>query len=69
MLVGATLSTRQAVSGEPAMFVPAPDAVSMEPAHDALRLSPILPQSFLELADAPLDLPPTNRDFSTYNLG
>jgi outer membrane protein TolC len=61
MLVAATLSTRQAVSGEPAMFVPAPDAVSMEPAHDALRLNPILPQSFLELADAPLDLPPPNR--------
>jgi hypothetical protein len=30
----------------------------MEPAHDALRLTPILPRSFLQLTDAPLELGP-----------
>ena len=46
-------------AGEPGRFVPAPDAVSMEPPpHETLGLQPILTQSFLQATDAPLSLPP-----------
>ena len=45
-------------AGEPGRFVPAPDAVSMEPSpHGTLGLQPILTQSFLQATDAPLSLP------------
>jgi len=58
MLVAATLSILSASAEEPRLFSPAPDAVSMEPPHDSLGLRPILTQSFLQLSDAPLELPP-----------
>jgi outer membrane protein TolC len=46
-------------AGEPGRFLPAPDAVSMEPPpHETLGLQPILTQSFLQATDAPLSLLP-----------
>ena len=61
MLVAATLSILSASAEEPRLFSPAPDAVSMEPPHDSLGLRPILTQSFLQLSDAPLELPPSKQ--------
>jgi len=61
MLVTATLSLLSASADEPGRFSPAPDAVSIEPPHDALRLRPILTQSFLEVTDAPLELTPSKQ--------
>jgi outer membrane protein TolC len=68
MLAVATLSIWPTAADEPRLFSPAPDAVSMEPAHDALRLTPILPQSFLQLTDAPLELEPVTQAASPEEL-
>jgi len=68
MLAVATLSIWPTAADEPRLFTPAPDAVSMEPAHDALRLTPILPQSFLQLTDAPLKLEPVTQAASPEEL-
>ena len=64
-LVATALAALQAcapvvcTAGEPGRFVPAPDAVSMEPPpHETLGLQPILTQSFLQATDAPLSLLP-----------
>jgi len=61
MLVAATLSIWPTSADEPRLFLPAPDAVSIEPAHDALRLTPLLSQSFLQMTDAPLELRPATQ--------
>jgi len=68
MLAVATLSIWPTAADEPRLFSPATDAVSMEPAHDALRLTPILPQSFLQLTDAPLELGPATQAASPEEL-
>ena len=68
MLAVATLSIWPTAADEPRLFSPATDAVSMEPAHDALRLTPILPQSFLQLTDAPLKLEPVTQAASPEEL-
>jgi outer membrane protein TolC len=57
-LVVASPWSQPASADEPGLFSPAPDAVGIEPAHDALRLRPILTQSFLEVTDEPLELTP-----------
>ena len=61
VLVVASPWSQQASADEPGFFSPAPDAVGIEPAHDALRLRPILTQSFLQLSDAPLELLPSKQ--------
>jgi cobalt-zinc-cadmium efflux system outer membrane protein len=61
VVVAAAVAIVPAWAGEPGPFSPDPDAVSMEPAHDALRLSPILTQSFLQVTDAPLELTPSKK--------
>jgi outer membrane protein, heavy metal efflux system len=61
VLVVASLWSQLASAEEPRLFSPAPDAVSMEPPHDSLGLRPILTQSFLQLSDAPLELPPSKQ--------
>ena len=58
VLVVASPWSQPASADEPGLFSPAPDAVGIEPAHDALRLRPILTQSFLEVTDEPLELTP-----------
>jgi outer membrane protein TolC len=58
MLVTAALSLLSASADEPGLFSPAADATSLEPSHDSLGLRTILPQSFLQLTDAPLELMP-----------
>lgn len=56
ILVAAAFAIRSVSASEPGLFVPAPDAVSMEASPHALGLRPILTQSFLQVTDAPLDL-------------
>lgn len=57
LLAGPGLWSLLAAAGEPARFIPAPDAAPMQsPSHDALGLGTILPQSFLRVADAPLEV-------------
>jgi outer membrane protein TolC len=58
VLVVAALWSQPASADEPGLFSPATDAVGIDAAHDALRLRPILTQSFLQVIDAPLELPP-----------
>ena len=61
VLVVASPWSQPASADEPGLFSPAPDAVGIEPAHDALRLRPILTQSFLEVTDVPLELTPSKQ--------
>ena len=61
VLVVASPWSQPASADEPGLFSPAPDAVGIEPAHDALRLRPILTQSFLEVTDEPLELTPSKQ--------
>ena len=61
VLVVASPWSQPASADEPGLFSPAPDAVGIEPAHDALRLRPILTQSCLEVTDVPLELTPSKQ--------